>query len=431
MVSVLAVLLAGIIAVTQHAASGSGKPRPARSPAATATSALANARLAQIRSLLRERSAAVVHHDRAEFIATVDPAGGAFRRHEARMFTNFRRVKFASWSYTVGATSARLGAGARTRYDAATWSPKTFALHYRIAGFDTFATDLPQYPTFVNRAGRWYLGSLSDFRSRGKISATDLWDYAPVHTIRRHGVLVLGPRSELATMVSVADEVKAAIPRVTAVWGRDWARRVVVLVPSTQHEMALVDADRDDLDQIAALTSSEVSSVNGRPAPVGDRVTVNPRNWPKLGSLGAAIVLTHELTHVATRADTGDQTPKWLSEGFADYVGFLNTGVPVTIAATELARQVQLGHLAKRLPTDRAFSGANASLSEAYEQGWLACREIADRYGQRKLVRFYIAVGTSNLTTSLAVAGALHRVLHLTLARFVAQWRAYVHLQLA
>src|SRR5581483_10125327 len=117
-----------------------------------------------------------------------------------------------------------------------------------------------------------------------EVSATDLWDYAPVHVIRRKSVLVLGPASELSTMASVADQAQAAIPKVDAVWGRNWARRVVVLVPSTQHEMARITSDRGNLDQIVALTSSEVSTINGRAAPVGDRVTINPRNWPRLGT---------------------------------------------------------------------------------------------------------------------------------------------------
>jgi hypothetical protein len=201
-------------------------------------------------------------------------------------------------------------------------------------------------------------------------------------------------------------------------------------VPATQHEMALIDSDRADLQQIAALTSAEVSSAHGKPAPVGDRVTLNPVNWSKVGPLGSRIVLTHELTHVATRAETGSQTPKWLSEGFADYVGFLNTGVPATVVAAELATDVRAGHLGRELPRNRAFRGGNAALSQAYESGWLACRYLADRYGQARLVRFYRAVGTSPLGQAAAVSHALRRGFGLTTARFTAAWRGYVHGQL-
>jgi hypothetical protein len=358
----------------------------------------------------------------------VDPG---FRRSQARMFRDLRHVPLASWSYTLSTGSNRVPPARQRRYAAPTWAPMAAAVHYRIAGFDAQATDLPQYPTFVERAGRWYLASLTDFARRGDVSVTGLWDFAPVRVVRRPGVLVLGPRSQLGTMVAVADQMQAAIPLVTAVWGRDWPRRVVVQVPATQREMGLITADREDLDQIAALTSAEVSTAPGRPAPVGDRVTVNPRNWHRLGSVGARVVLTHELTHVATRADTGTQTPKWLAEGFADYIGFLHAGVPVAIVAAELAADVQAGHTPRSLPTDRAFRGANLSLSQAYQGGWLACRYLAARFGQSALVRFYRAVGTSHLGTSAAVAEALRRVVGLSPAQFVARWRRYVDAQLA
>jgi hypothetical protein len=189
--------------------------------------------------------------------------------------------------------------------------------------------------------------------------------------------------------------------------------------------MSRITADSGNLDQIAALTSSEIGNIHGRDAPVGDRVTINPSNWPKLGTLGASIVLTHELTHVATRAATGLRTPKWLSEGFADYVGFRTSGVPVSLAGAELASTVRSGHLAHHLPGDAAFSGGNRGLPQAYESGWMACRYIVERYGEHKLVRFYRLVNHSG------VAGALHRLFGLSKHRFTAGWRGFVQSQLA
>jgi hypothetical protein len=435
-VLLVVIVVAGVVVAERQTGSGPARSSPpsTSSPTPTPTPTVAagtSSRLTAVRALLRRRSAAMVDHDRVAFMATVDPKASAFRRREAAMFANTSRVRFASWSYTVGAGSARLPPRPRRRYDTPAWAPTGFALHYRIAGFDARPTYLLQYPTFVERSGRWYLASLSDFRSRGEISATGLWDYAPVHVVRRGPVLVLGPRAELATMAAVASQAQIAIPEVTAVWGSHWAHRVVVLVPSTQREMGLIDADSGDLDQIAALTSSEVASVGGRSGPVGDRVTINPSNWPKLGPIGAAVVLAHELTHVASRADTSSGTPKWLSEGFAEYVGFRDADVAVTLAAAELATDVRAGRLPSRLPANHAFRGDNPALPQAYEASWLACRYIAAEYGQATLVRFYRAVGTSQAAPPVAVARALHRVLRLTRGQFTARWRGYVHAELA
>ena len=232
-------------------------------------------------------------------------------------------------------------------------------------------------------------------------------------------------------MAEVARVVTSSIPKVTAVWGRHWARKAVVLIPSTQHEMATIDSDTDDLSQIAALTSAEVRTTNGRPAPVGDRITINPANWPKLGPIGASVVLTHELTHVATRAETGTQTPKWLSEGFAEYVAFRTAPVSVGVAAAALAHQVQAGRVPSRLPGNHAFRGSATELGAHYEAAWLACRYIAAHYGQSFLVRFYRAVGTSGDDAAVAVRDAMQRVLHTTPSRFDAAWRGYIRGQLA
>jgi hypothetical protein len=385
---------------------------------------------AAIDLLLLRRSRALLDHDRNSFLATVDPRRPRFRRAQRAMFDNLQRVHFASWSYDVGPESSRPKPPRLARYHAPTWVPSFVALHYRLAGFDVHPTDRRQYPTFVKRDGRWYLGSLSDFAASGKVSATDLWDYAPVHVIRRPDVLVLGPASELSTMAAVADVVTASIPKVTAVWGRNWARKAVVLVPSTQREMGLIDSDRDDLSQIAALTSAEVRQANGHPAPVGDRITINPANWPMLGPIGAAVVLTHELTHVATRAATGTQTPKWLSEGFAEYVGFRTAPVSVGLAAAQLAHRAQAGLVPSRLPGNHAFRGSATNLGAQYQAAWLACRYVADHYGQSTLVRFYRAVGTSRHDGAIAVRDAMRRVLQTTLPQFDAAWRAYIRAEL-
>jgi hypothetical protein len=432
-VGCLAAMIAGGLA-----AAGLLTPTPKASPT-SATSAAGDrafarlaradaARLEAVQALLKTRSRAILDRDRRAFVSTLDPQSGPFRRSQERMFANQKRLHFASWSYSFGGTGAQAPAAARHRYGVPTWIPVDLRVHYRLAGFDRQPTSLAQYPTFVERSGHWYLASLTDLRHEH--SAVDIWDYAPVHVIRRPNVLVLGPQQKLATMSIIASQAQAAIPEVTAVWGKDWARKVVIIVPATQQDMAEITDDHQNLDHIAALTSSEFTTTGSGQAPVGDRVTINPTNWPTFGSLGASIVLTHELTHVATRAETGSQTPKWLSEGFADYVGFRNSGVPTSLVAAELSGRIHSGHPDRRLPTDRAFRGGAPLLPEAYESSWLACRYLAEHYGQGKLVKFYRAVGDSDAERHEAVTAALQQVFGLSLQEFVTAWRGYVTAQL-
>jgi hypothetical protein len=231
-------------------------------------------------------------------------------------------------------------------------------------------------------------------------------------------------------MSVVADEVTAGIPRVNSVWGRDWAQRAVVLVPGTQRELSLIVEDYGDLDQIAAVATAEVQLDTNRPNPVGDRIGINPANWPELSPLGRRIVLTHELAHVASRAATSGSIPTWLAEGFADYLGYLDTGVPTTFIAQDLAADVRSGDAPRTLPGEALFDGSSEKLSSAYEGAWMACTLLVQRYGEKALVRFYRAVGRLSLQPKAAVGAVLQRMFDTSLREFTADWRSFVRAQL-
>ncbi|MGH3239496.1 MAG: hypothetical protein ACRDNL_03895, partial [Spirillospora sp.] len=77
------------------------------------------------------------------------------------------------------------------------------------------------------------------------------------------------------------------------------------------------------------------------------------------------------------------------------------------------------------LPAAAAFAGGSPRLSQAYQEAWLACRMIADRYGEATLVRLYRTAGR------VPEEAALRDVLRLTRARFTAQWRGYLQKELS
>lgn len=225
-----------------------------------------------------------------------------------------------------------------------------------------------------------------------------------------------------------ADEADAAVPRVTGIWGTDWSGKVIVVVPDTQRQMErLAGVEQGFYDQIAAVTRRET----GRDADdsAGDRVIVNPQLWAQLGTFGRRVVMTHEITHVATHDATTGATPTWLSEGFADYVAYAGVPVPVTVAGQDLFAAVRRGRPPRALPALKDFEPTNDRLAEVYESAWLACKLLADRYGQDKLVRFYRAVGADDLDDELSDAPldpAFKAVYDLTTARFTSLWRSYL-----
>ena len=167
---------------------------------------------------------------------------------------------------------------------------------------------------------------------------------------------------------------------VDMVWRRPWSRQPVIVSPKSQSDMAtLIGNDGKGLSQIAAVTTGSFESGLSK----GDRVVVNPAAWRTLGSLGKRVVLAHEMTHLATRAITVDDVPIWLSEGFADYVAYRAVEVPTNVVAGDVFEDVRDGKAPEKLPEDAEFDAAKGDIASAYEGSWLACRMIAERYGQK------------------------------------------------
>lgn len=360
---------------------------------------------AEVQRLLDRRAAAILDHDQAAYLRT-----GARDR-----FGNLRAVPLADWSY-------RLTALHRTG-DTATADAE---LRYRIQGHDRAPVSAGRTLTLSrDAAGGWYV----EAERPAKGSAEQLWDQGEVSVVSGTDSLVLGVGQSGAALRSYARLADRAVPAVSQAWGTDWARRVVILVPKSLAGMAgLLGAPESSYRGIAAVTTGETGAPAGAPA---DRIIVNPDAYGVLGGVGKQVVLTHETTHVATRAHTGAATPLWLSEGYADWVGYLGSGRSPSQAAPELWRAVAEGRVPQTLPSDAdfGFSGDPGKLARAYESGWMACRMIADRWGEVRLVEFYRAVGAHERRAG-AVEGALKDVLGTSLEDFTAQWRQYLRTQL-
>ena len=83
--------------------------------------------------------------------------------------------------------------------------------------------------------------------------------------------------------------------------------------------------------------------------------------------------------------------PIWLSEGFADYVAYRAVEVPTNVVAADVLDDVRDGQGTAELPEDAEFDAAKGDIAAAYEGSWLACRMIAERYGQKRLIALYVS----------------------------------------
>lgn len=377
--------------------------------------------------LLAVRAAAVLAKDRSAYLATIDPQARSFRSRQGRAFDSLTALPLRSWEYSVTVIDPfELSNVRRAALGSTAWTVEV-ALRYQLEGYDEAQSKLRLYYTVVQRDGRWYLTSDRDGSSAGQRSQVGLWDLGAINVVAGEHSLVLGLGSTSRIRQFAAD-ADAAVTRVTGVWGVDWPGKVIVVVPDTQDQMERLAGVEDGFyDQIAAVTRRETGQQADDSA--GDRVIINPQLWAQLGTLGRRVVMTHEITHVATHDATTSSTPTWLSEGFADYVAYRGVQVPVSVSAQDVLAAVRRGRLPKVLPTLKDFEPTNERLAEVYESAWLACRLLADRYGQGKLVRFYRAVGAGDLGAEPSDASldpAFEAVFDLTTARFTSQWRSYL-----
>ncbi|MGW2859325.1 hypothetical protein [Streptomyces sp. NPDC001205] len=369
----------------------------------------------EVQRVLDRRATAVLAHDESGYLAAVDPAATGLRAAQRAEFGNLARVPLISWAYQVTGVD-RHGSTATAKVD----------LRYRIQGYDTAPATVARTLTLDRRGGGWYV--TGDRPAQG--AAQLLWQQGPVTVVRGAHSLVLGVGQDAAKLHEIAATEDAAVPAVSAAWPGGWAGRVVVLVPSSLDGMAaLLGAPAASYRGIAAVTTGEAGGAGAAPA---DRVIVNPEAYAVLGDLGRKVVLTHETTHVATRTHTSPATPMWLSEGYADWVGYRDTGRTAPQAAPELQKAVRAGLLPADLPSDAdfGFDGGADRLARAYEGGWLACRLIATRWSEATLARFYRKVGDQPHREG-AVEKAMTEELGLSPREFTARWREYVREQLA
>ncbi|MGN0120167.1 MAG: hypothetical protein ACI39M_22105, partial [Streptomyces albidoflavus] len=348
-------------------------------------------------ALLGRRATALRERDLAAWSATSTGGTG-----QDSLWARLAEVPLAGWAYRVTGVEA----GSATATVEAT-------LRYRLRGEDPAPATARRLLGLVRHEGRWRVRS----EEAAPGTAQLLWDQGAVRARRGSWGLVLGTGSagEVREFARLAER---AVPVADEAWGGDWPRRVVVLVPgSLAGTAALLGGEPDGYRGVAAVTTG--SPEPGTPA---DRIVANPEAYRELDARGQQFVLTHETVHVATRSATGPATPLWLSEGFADRAAHRAAPRPLAAAAPALSAAVARGEVPRALPDDAAFAfdGDSGALDRAYEGGWLACRLMAERWGEERLRAFYRAAGTR------AGEAAFREVLGTTRAEFTAAWRTYL-----
>jgi hypothetical protein len=155
-------------------------------------------------------------------------------------------------------------------------------------------------------------------------------------------------------------------------------------------------------------------------------VVMSPTTADALSTAALKIVLRHEFTHIAARGSTVDGSPMWLLEGFADYIGYRDSGIPLSQATPDLNAQVVASGPPARLPADEDFRSQGRTLDLAYQQSLSVARFVAERRGEAKLIELYRVLAKAGRVNGEEIDKLLVSVLGLNREEFTAGWREYL-----
>ncbi|GIN05664.1 hypothetical protein Pve01_73220 [Planomonospora venezuelensis] len=382
-----------VVVLTRDGRQEIAPPRPAEAPRASPAEAAA---------ALAAFVDAIGSRDRAELELLAPPDVPSAERLLAGIATNVR-------SLDLTAVSARYVDQVGTVSVDGSWTG-TAEITWQLRGFDEQPARSDVAVRFAPHGDGLGIAGFEAPTADG--DRVPLWLRGRMSVARANDVLVIADGSR-----GVAKAVAARAVRGIEVVRRvlpDWSSPVVVEVPASATQLdETLGADPGTYAGIAAVTAP-VGRASDTDGPV--HVFVNPDVSEGLRRVGAQVVMSHELVHIATDAVRRPVEP-WLAEGFADYVALRDARLPDRITLGRAIEAARRDGVLQKLPRAADFGTRASGLQASYEEAWLACRIIADRLGEWGLVSLYEAVRQGRpVDRQLAQRG-------LTMGQLVSEWR--------
>jgi hypothetical protein len=414
---VLAVALAAAVLVLRPAVQVGSPPRAVAERPATK---LPSDPRVEVPRLLARRARAVLRRDRAAFLATVDKRRTRYYRKQAALFAQMRTVPFSAYGYRLTDPRNHAGTSVTRRYAPdRVYLPQVEA-RYRFKGQDTSPVLTRFFYTFVLTRSGWRIAGQDDAGPRRRSDA-EIWDRGPVRTLRGARTLIVLHPGQEALAGRLLRAAERAYDQIATAWTGRWERKAVILVPRDEAEAERLVGARD-LSRVAAVASSSVES-GAAERVLGNRIVVNSSNLVSYDDLNLQILVTHEMTHVATRT-LGDGVPLLLVEGFADWAALAPLRYPLAVTRPALARRVRAGRFDGALPGDREFRGPDAAV--AYDEGSAFCLWVAETFGGRRLRALYAAFAGSSPPTPTEVDRGFRRALGISRRTAEGRWAVWV-----
>jgi hypothetical protein len=290
------------------------------------------------------------------------------------------------------------------------------------------------------------------------------WDLGPIHVVAAERAIVIGTAEDAALLdthaAAISDGAGSALDELSQVDPRPFPRRVVVAVPGTGKDAysvflgsspnKVVEAAGVAVDQLSApyedIEGNRIESGDNDSFQGAGRISLD-RVYVGRGGAFLTELSRHETTHLAQyvwRAGNSDKElayeqgentwaiddlPRWMIEGFADYVG---NGYLGAVGSGEY----RLALAAARRP---GFAGLPHGGPQSFYEGSLD--DVNARYGLGMTAFMYVEA-TRGRPTALSWAHALFHapsleavdrtyadVLQTTPAAFEAAWSSWLRSQ--
>jgi len=402
---------------------GSGIPGPTRQPLPDRAEAAAAAQ-----RLLKQRADSILRKDEAAFLATVDPRARAYHGAQRRLFRRLLKMPFASYDYRAFEADEALRA-TRSRFDPDPVYVPLVEARYRFRDGETTPVLNALRYVFVRTPDGWRIGG--EERSRpGDHHHQELWDSGTVEVLRGGRTLVAFHAASRSLARRLLDAAEGGYDDVDAAWGGDWDHQVAIMVPSSEAEAEKI-AGVKDISAAAAVAATSIE-----PGPVDKilaaRIVVNPAIG-RYDELNLRVVVTHEMTHVATRS-VGTAVPMFLVEGFADFAALRSVDLPLRSTRPTLARAVSSGEFDGKLPTESVFdlkAADDRSRALAYDEGSTFCLWVERTWGLDAVRALYHSfAGVDGPATQDLVNHKVREVLGISFSTAQSRWAAFVRANL-
>ena len=355
-------------------------PRPSPSGTASRTTGVQREQrmLATVQALLKRRAQAVLHHDKAAFLADLDPGNAGLRRRQARFFDNLAALPVQTFTLQApGATWPSDFAAERFR--------RTAYIPYveqglQLRGFDSAPVASNFALTFARVDGALRMVSDDDLADRESDRARNApWDTTRIVVRRSKDALGIFDEASQTSAGRIMSWTEQSLATVRRDVPEQWRGDVVVYALSSERLLRRMGTRFLDRAAIAFPVFDDSDNPSRR---VATRVLINPKYLPRNETEGTYL-LTHEITHVALARSSGD-TPTWVQEGMADYVATRGADPARWLPTDATAARARKG--ADAMPASTFFGDDDPGFD--YDLSLAACAYLARRFGEDRLWAF-------------------------------------------